>query len=162
MRRRLFLSGTLISGVLMSNLRSAEPLAAFENAGKILEQAVQSGQVRAATMVARQGNQRFERAWGTADIDSSFLLGSITKPMALAAVMHLFDQNKFSLDEPASKYLPEFKGDKRETITIKQLMTHVSGLPDQLPENGQLRRDHSTLTQFAHAAMQTPLGFALW
>ena len=160
MRRRHFISGTLISGVLMSNLRSAEPIEAFENAGKILEQAVQAGQIQAATMVARKGNRRFEHAWGTASIDSSFLLGSITKPMALAAVMHLFEENKFSLDEPACKYLPEFKGEQRETITIKQLMTHVSGLPDQLPENGQLRRDHSALTQFAQAAMKTPLGFA--
>lgn len=160
MHRRHFVSGTLISGVLMSNLRSAEPIEAFENAGKILEQSIQSGQIQAATMIARKGDQRFERAWGSASIDSSFLLGSITKPMALAAVMHLFEENKFSLDEPASKYLPEFNGDKRETITIKQLMTHVSGLPDQLPENGQLRRDHSTLTQFAQAAMKTPLGFA--
>ncbi len=57
--------------------------------------------------------------------------------MALAAVMHLFEQNKFSLDDPAEKYLPEFKGDQREAITIKHLMTHVSGLPDQLPENGR-------------------------
>lgn len=144
----------------MSTLRSNEPATVFANAAKILEDAVASGLVKAATMVVRQGSERFEVAVGNANIDSSFLLGSITKPMALAAVMHLFEQHKFGLDEPAHKYLPEFKGEQRETITIKQLMTHVSGLPDQLPENGRLRREHSTLEQFASAAMKTPLGFA--
>lgn len=144
----------------MSSLQATEPAIAFDNASKILDDAVSAGQIKAATIIVRRGEQRFERALGTAQLDSAFLLGSITKPMALAAVMQLFEQNKFSLDDPAQKYLPEFKGEQREAITIKHLMTHVSGLPDQLPENGKLRREHATLKQFASAAMQTPLSFA--
>ncbi len=144
----------------MTNLRSAERNALFDKAGKILEASVQSGQVKAATMIVRLRNEMFELALGTASIDSAFLLGSITKPIALAAVMRLAEQSRFGLDEPASKYLPEFKGEQRDAITIKHLMTHVSGLPDQLPENARLRREHATLEQFAQAAMQTPLSFA--
>ncbi len=132
---------------------------AFDKAAKILSDAVSSGQIKAASMVVRQGSDRAEQAFGTANMNSAFLLGSITKPIALAAVMHLYEQKKFSLDEPAQKYLPEFTGDERGSITVKQLMTHVSGLPDQLPENGQLRREHASLKQFADAAMRTPLSF---
>ncbi len=58
------------------------------------------------------------------------------------------------------KYLPEFSGDGREKVTLRHLMTHVSGLPDQLPENLQLRRSRASLEQFAQAAMKTPLHFA--
>jgi CubicO group peptidase (beta-lactamase class C family) len=143
----------------MTQLKSAHLDSRFENAAKILEESIGSGQIKAATIVARQGTERFERAFGSANIDSAFLLGSITKPMALAAVMHLFEQGMFALGDAAHKYLPELKGDDRELITVQHLMTHVSGLPDQLPENSRLRREHSSLEQFAAAAMRTPLGF---
>ncbi len=61
-----------------------------------------------------------ERVFGDAKLDSAFLLGSITKPIALAAVMHLFEQGKFQLDDLAVKFLPEFTGEARDTITLKQ------------------------------------------
>ena len=160
MRRRQFVLGTVIGGVLMSELRSIEPDSAYEKATKILGDSVDSGLIKAATIVVRRGHERYQRAFGTASLDSSFLLGSITKPIALAAVMRLFEQGKFSLDDPAQKFLPEFKGEQREQVTMRHLMSHVSGLPDQLPENARLRREHASLEQFASAAMQTPLSFA--
>jgi CubicO group peptidase (beta-lactamase class C family) len=43
---------------------------------------------------------------------------------------------------------------------LQQLLTHVSGLPDQLPENDALRRKHATLHEFAEHAARTPLNFA--
>ena len=73
--------------------------------------------------------------------------------------MTLFDQGKFQLDDPARKYLPEFKGEGRERITIRQLLTHVSGLPDQLPENAMLRKSHAPLSEFVKHAIKTPLLF---
>ncbi|MCC6511371.1 MAG: beta-lactamase family protein [Pirellulaceae bacterium] len=163
MRRRQFLTTTtaaVASGVLMHSLRAADPTTALEQAAEILKTAVDSGQVAAASIVARIGDERISRAFGSANIDSAFLLGSISKPMAIAAVMRLFDQRAFALEDLASKYLPEFKGEGRELVTIKHLMTHVSGLPDQLPENAQLRRSHATLEEFAKAAMRTPLHFS--
>jgi CubicO group peptidase (beta-lactamase class C family) len=81
-----------------------------------------------------------------------FLLASISKPISAAAVMTLYDNGKFDLDDPARKFLPDFTGDDREKITMRPLLTHVSGLPDQLPENSKLRASHAPLSEFVEAA----------
>ena len=73
--------------------------------------------------------------------------------------MTLFDEGLFRLDDPVQKYLPEFRGQGRDKITMRQLMTHVSGLPDQLPENARLRATHAPLSEFVSAATRTPLLF---
>ena len=88
-----------------------------------------------------------------------FLLASISKTISIAAVMTLFDDGLFGLDDRAQRYIPEFQGDGREKITVRQLMTHVSGLPDQLPENSRLRASHASLSEFVAAAVKVPLLF---
>ncbi|MEK7707843.1 MAG: exo-beta-N-acetylmuramidase NamZ domain-containing protein, partial [Verrucomicrobiota bacterium] len=64
--------------------------------------------------------------------DSIFDVASLTKVVACApAVMLLVERGEVKLDEPARTYLPEFTGGGKESITVRQLMTHVSGLrPD--------------------------------
>jgi CubicO group peptidase (beta-lactamase class C family) len=57
-------------------------------------------------------------------------------------------------------FLPAFDGDGRGDVTIRHLLTHTSGLPDQLAENDELRKSHAPLSEFARQAMHTPLGFA--
>jgi CubicO group peptidase (beta-lactamase class C family) len=74
--------------------------------------------------------------------------------------MSLYDRGEFKLEDPVVKFLPAFSQDARREITIKQLLTHTSGLPDQLPENDSLRRRHAPLEDFVQRAMQTPLLFA--
>jgi CubicO group peptidase (beta-lactamase class C family) len=74
--------------------------------------------------------------------------------------MTLFDQGKFQLDDRAKKFLPKFTGDGREEVTIRHLLTHTSGLPDQLANNNELRKQHAPLTEFAAQAMRTRLDFA--
>jgi len=128
-------------------------------AAEILERSVKGGQVRAAVIVARVGENRIERAYGSAELASAFLLGSISKPICMTALMSLFDQGVFQLTDPVQKYLPEFKGDGRERVTVQHLLTHVSGLPDQLPNNAELRKGHASLSAFVEAAVQVPLGF---
>lgn len=75
--------------------------------------------------------------------DSLFWIASQSKPITAAAVMVLVDQGKLTLDDPVEKYLPEFKGIKfivdkeakpqelktAEPITIRQVLSHMSGLP---------------------------------
>ena len=64
--------------------------------------------------------------------DTIFDAASLTKVVACApAVMLLIERGKIKLDDPAQKYIPEFVGDGKETITIRQLLNHTSGLrPD--------------------------------
>jgi CubicO group peptidase (beta-lactamase class C family) len=133
----------------------------LDEAVDILAAAVESEQVSAATMHVAQGDAAFSRAFGAAaDRNAMFLLGSISKPINVTALMTLYDRGEFKLDDPAQKFLPQFTGEGRETITIRQLLTHVSGLPDQLPENDQLRKSHAPLAEFVEYAIRTPLGFA--
>ena len=61
--------------------------------------------------------------------DAIFWIASMTKPITATAVMMMQEEGKLSVDDPVSKYLPEFTGDKAG-ITIKQCLTHSSGLSD--------------------------------
>ena len=64
--------------------------------------------------------------------DTIFDAASLTKVIATTpALMLLWEQGKVKLDERVQTYIPEFKGDGKEEITVRQLMTHTSGLrPD--------------------------------
>lgn len=59
-------------------------------------------------------------------------VASLTKAFATTpAVLRLWEQGKLALDDPVLKYIPDFAGDGRDAITIRQLLTHTSGLrPD--------------------------------
>src|SRR5437762_1246941 len=74
--------------------------------------------------------------------------------------MTLYDQGKFQLDDRVQKFLPAFTGEGRDDVTIRHLLTHVSGLPDQLTSNNELRKQHAPLTEFAAQAIRTRLDFA--
>ena len=132
----------------------------LNRATELLQKSVASGQVRAVSLFVQQGTEKFSRAFGDAhDTSASFLLGSISKPIALTALMAQYDKGLFQLEDPVQKHLPEFRGDGREKVTISHLLTHVSGLPDQLANNAALRARHATLTDFVAGAMREPLHF---
>ncbi len=78
--------------------------------------------------------------------DTPIYLASITKLYVAAAVMKLFEQGSLNLDDPVSKYLPKelihglnvYKGhDYSNEITIEQLLSHKSGIPDYYDEKGK-------------------------
>jgi CubicO group peptidase (beta-lactamase class C family) len=132
----------------------------LEAAADVLTRAAASGQVHAAVLYVRHRGVGFVRSFGAArSPDALFLLGSISKPMTVAALMSLHDRDRFRLDHPVRRFLPDFTGGARDRITVRQLLTHVSGLPDQLPENGALRKRHAQLSDFVAAAIRTPLLF---
>ncbi|MBI5774595.1 MAG: DUF1343 domain-containing protein [Verrucomicrobia bacterium] len=61
--------------------------------------------------------------------ETIFDAASLTKVIATTTcVMKLFERGKLDLNAPAQKYLAEFKGDGKEAITLRQLLTHTSGL----------------------------------
>ncbi len=121
---------------------------------KIAESATARGDVPAVmTMIVNRDGIIYEGAAGKQDVargvalapDSIFRIASMTKPVTSVAIMMLVDAGKVGLDDPVSKYLPEFKGRaviarfneadashttrpaKRE-ITIRHLLTHSSGI----------------------------------
>ncbi|GAB3797954.1 serine hydrolase domain-containing protein [Virgibacillus kimchii] len=59
--------------------------------------------------------------------DTIFDLASISKLFTATAVMQLWDQGAFELDDPVAEYIPEFAANGKEEVTIRQLLTHTSG-----------------------------------
>ncbi len=160
MKRRLFLQCGLAATLgrsLWAALRQAE----LDQAADILARSVQQGQTAAAVLHVQQGMSTYSRHFGLAkSADAMFLLGSISKPICVTALMTLFDRGEFQLDDRVSKFYPQFVGEGRELVTLGHLLTHVSGLPDQLPENNTLRKNHAGLKEFIAQVVRTPLHFA--
>ncbi|MCX7001179.1 MAG: serine hydrolase [Candidatus Sumerlaeota bacterium] len=62
--------------------------------------------------------------------DTVFDLASVTKMVATnTSVMILIEEGKIRLDDPVARYLPEFGANGKETVTVRQLLTHTSGFP---------------------------------
>lgn len=96
--------------------------------------------VGTVVMVAHEGRVAYQRAAGFADretgrpmrVDTVFRLASLTKPIVSAVAMALVHQGVMALDEPVTRWLPDFRPklpDGREpAITVQQLLTHTAGL----------------------------------
>jgi CubicO group peptidase (beta-lactamase class C family) len=160
MRRRAFLGAALACAAappLFAVLRGKR----WDAAAEILDRATASKQVDAAVLHVVHKGESFTRPFAKAgSANAMFLLGSISKPINVTALMTLFDQGKFQLDDRVKKFLPAFTGDGREKVTIRHLLTHVSGLPDQLASNNDLRKKHAPLKEFVAQAIRTRLDFA--
>jgi beta-lactamase class C len=161
MRRRDFIqTATVASFLRTGRLRAAINRGRLDAAAAIMQQSVASGVLRAGTLYVRQGSFTFGRAFGAAKTpDTIFLLASISKPMTAAGLMVLADRGELKLSDPVHKFIPEFSAGDRKLITIQHLLTHTSGLPDQLPENTELRKRHAPLEDFVAGAVKTPLLF---
>ncbi len=125
--RRHLLLQALVCPFVIHRTVIAMQKSPLDRAADILENSVQSGLVKAATIFAQRGDQSIERAYGECDLNSPFLLGSISKPICITPVLALIDSGMLALDHLVKDYIPEFRGGKREAITLKHLLTHVSG-----------------------------------
>lgn len=65
--------------------------------------------------------------------DTPFDLASLTKLCTSVAVLQQYERGRLALDTPASRYLPEFGAAGKHAITVRQLLTHTSGLRPELP-----------------------------
>ncbi len=138
-------------------------------AAGLLSDTVDSRRVTAASLtVARHGRLVLSRGFGTlrpepgapaVEADSTFLLASITKPVTACAVMLLVDRGLVSLDDPVQLHVPEFRGWDKARIRVRHVLSHISGLPDMLPQNTRLRRRHATMAEFVDGAVHARLLF---
>ena len=108
----------------------------------IVDEAVRTGLIPGAVVVIGHNDQIiFRKAYGSRalipgpepmTLDTIFDAASRTKVVATTpSIMKLFEQGKLRLDDPVTKYLPEFQGGKSD-ITVRLLMTHFSGMPPDL------------------------------
>lgn len=117
----------------------------------------------AAIMVGRKGRAIEPRFFGRQGPepeapplrrDGCFLLASITKPVTYLAGMLLVERGLLSLTDRVTKFIPEFAAHHKDETLVFHLFTHTSGLPDMLPNNVELRRQHAPLSRFAAAVIR--------
>lgn len=120
-----------------------------------------------------QGEQVAERYAGDAQRDLAvdertlFSLASVTKPVVAAGVVRLIEHGTIELDQPVVSLIPEFRpppdrdenGFDRESVTIRQLLCHVSGLPEDLPRGTFRDQDLPNLKAMTDAMCRLPLAY---
>ena len=133
----------------------------------------------AVAAVARHGKLAYLESVGVQDLDSRspmtersvFRIYSMTKPVTAAAVMMLYEAGRFSLTDPVSKFLPEFRDVKvvepdgrlhspAREITVRDLLLHTAGLSHRTAEiyrTNRVRVRTDTLPQFITKITHTPL-----
>jgi CubicO group peptidase (beta-lactamase class C family) len=167
----------------MVTVRAGEPDAAKLAAiRERMQKFVDDGEIAGAvTLVGRRGGVISHEAVGVMNLESKqpmpkdalFRIASMTKPITSVGIMMLVDEGKLAIDDPVEKHLPEFKDQMlienrdplvlrkpRRPITLKDLLTHTSGLPAMPPAslNLYVKRDH-TLAEVTMAMSQRPLEF---
>jgi CubicO group peptidase (beta-lactamase class C family) len=156
---------------------AAAPLA---DATALLKRFVEDKKIAGAVAaVARHGKLAYLEAVGVQDLEtrapmterSLFRIYSMTKPVTAVAVMMLLEEGRFSLGDPVSKYLPEFKdvtvglpdGSTRppsRAITVQDLLLHTSGFSHRTSElyrAARVRVRTDTLPQFVTKITSAPL-----
>lgn len=94
-------------------------------------------------MVMQNDSIIYDRCFGIADMEDNeaitdstlFNVSSASKIFSSAALLKLAEEGFISLDDSLHKYFPEFYGDFFKRITIRDILTHSSGLPDLRPRN---------------------------
>lgn len=80
------------------------------------------------------GNQALVPKAECTSLDTIYDTASLTKTLVTApAVLQLAERGKLNLKDPVSKYIAEFQGESRQTISLYHLLTHTSGLPPGIP-----------------------------
>jgi CubicO group peptidase (beta-lactamase class C family) len=163
---------------------------------QMIERRIATGDLAGAvTIVARKGKVAHHVARGVMDLVSKqpmtpaamFRIASMTKPVIGVAVMMLIEEGKLHLNDPVSRYIPEFRdmkvamaqpsngrggagGDPRfytvpaqRAITVKDLLTHVSGLGSGPMSNADIakvaRKEGETLADYIPRLGSTALEF---
>ena len=101
-------------------------------------------QFNGTALVAENGKVIYKGAFGPANIewnipntpDTKFRLGSITKQFTATVILQLVEQGKIKLDAKLTDYLPEYRKDTGDKVTIHHLLTHTSGIPSYTSQSG--------------------------
>jgi CubicO group peptidase (beta-lactamase class C family) len=142
---------------------SKDPLQA---ASEILDRATSHGwfnspDINAVVLDVCYGKQRYTKAYGVAGTAQRvFVIASITKVLVAMAAMALQDHGELALGDRVVRFVPTFRGERRDEVTIQNLLTHTSGLPESVPQIQQMFKHQATLDEIFTATCQTPLLFA--
>ena len=182
MRMLLFILLASFSSLVLAQENPAG-LALTQRFGEFIASKDISG---AVLMVGTKDAVLYHKALGQANIaeatamtlDTRFRIASMTKPITSMAIMMLQDDGKLNVTDSVEKHLPEFKnqlivqsrdagkgtitlGKPKRAITVRDLLTHTSGLPSGYPAGAAdvYQKRHYTLSETTALSSQQPLNF---
>jgi len=131
----------LIFSMVIADSASSQALREEQMApvAEIAKKAIQAGKIPGAViLIGHEGKIIYRQVFGLSALKPKkvpmtlrtiFDLASLTKVVATStAVMQLVESGKLNLEDPVAKYWPEFKGNGKEEITVRDVLTHYSGL----------------------------------
>ncbi|MHB9097434.1 MAG: serine hydrolase [Syntrophales bacterium] len=138
-----------------------------KKADRYLEACVQEGNFSGAVLMARKGKILISKGYGLANAELNvrnspstiFRLGSLSKQFTAMAIMQLQESKRLSVQDPLSKYIPDYpEGDK---ITLHHLLTHTAGIPNltELPEYEAYMVNPSPILKTIDLFKNRPLDF---
>lgn len=145
-----------------------------ERLDAVIDAALWSRIVGCVVLVNRNGERVYARAAGYADREAErpvveneiFRLASVTKPIVATTALVMLDRGLLSLDDAVSTYLPYFTPKAPDgttpAITIRQLLTHTSGLTYDIPDDVSRGSDNGELmplTENLRRLTRAPLAF---
>jgi CubicO group peptidase (beta-lactamase class C family) len=133
-----------------------------------INQAIVEKRLPGAVLWVEHGSNSYWQAYGnralvptneTMTRDTIFDVASITKVLATTpAVMILWERGRIKLDEPVHSYIPEFTGDGKEGITVRQLLTHTSGLPAGISTHPKWQGTETAIRLASAVKLKSPPG----
>jgi CubicO group peptidase (beta-lactamase class C family) len=122
-----------------------------------------------AALVAKDGKVLFKKGYGMASLElgvpsapqMKYLIGSITKQFTAVAILQLEEKGRLSLEDPITKFLPDYPKETGDRVTIHHLLRHTSGVPSYTdnPEAMGLRTTPTTLEALIALFEDLPLDF---
>lgn len=196
--RRLRIACCLLGSAFLSQSVLADPAASHKVSAERLDMLSQAAQAQVdkgklagiATLVYQDGKVVHRKQHGYQDLenkvplseDTLYKIFSLTKPVTGTAMLMLYEEGKFQLDDPVEKYLPELKGlevakeagpngqpitePADHPVTIRELMTHTAGFTygyfsesqvDDLYKKANIFDRESTLEETVDKLAKIPL-----
>jgi CubicO group peptidase (beta-lactamase class C family) len=140
-RRKLFRLHTAAFTALMLLSLQASGIAQTKDKGAKIDEVLTTAHkyrlFNGSALVAENGKVIYKKSHGLANMEwnvantpeTRFRLGSITKQFTAALILQLVDQGKIKLDGKLSEYLPSYRKDVGDRVTVHQLLNHTSGIP---------------------------------
>src|ERR1700733_169559 len=160
----LLLTTAFLLGVTMP-LAQATPVEPLGVVDGIVQDAIRDEQIPGAVvLIGHDGQVIYRKAFGERaleprrepmSVDTIFDVASLTKVVATSiAVTQLVQKGEVRVNEPVAKYIPEFAENGKEEITVRELLTHHSGLPKDL-DLSQPWEGRETALRMAYAEKPT-------
>ncbi|MCY1023021.1 beta-lactamase family protein [Pyxidicoccus sp. MSG2] len=117
---------------------AAEAASQRQELDRLITKYQQMNQFNGSVLVANEKGVILEKGYGFANFewqvantpDTKFRIGSVTKQFTSMVIMQLVAEGKLQVEDPVTKYLPDYRKDTGDRITIAHLLNHTSGLPN--------------------------------